>query len=175
MNVRPPWLRTNSKRFPSTARTHGQSVLAEHKRLGGPQALYGVIQGGKYQDLREEAAQTVGAMDFDGFGIGGSFTKNDIGTAVNWVTSILPEEKPRHLLGIGEPIDMFLGVENGIDTFDCVAATRIGRNGGLYTHDGRININNTRFKNDFTPIDKDCPCYVCTHYTRAYQIGRAHV
>ena len=154
----------------SLDRTHewAKRSLAEHNRLGGPQALYGVIQGGKYQDLRIEAATTLGAMDFDGYGIGGSFTKDDIGTAVSWVNSILPEEKPRHLLGIGEPIDMFLGVENGIDTFDCVAATRIGRNGGMYTKNGRINLNNSKFKTDFTPIDEGCDCFACKHYTRAY-------
>ncbi len=154
----------------SLDRTHAwaERSLAEHKRLGGPQALYGVIQGGKYKDLREEAATTLGAMDFDGYGIGGSFTKDDIGTAVAWVNSILPEGKPRHLLGIGEPIDMFLGVESGCDTFDCVAATRIGRNGSVYTKDGRINLNNTKFKTDFTPIDATCECFACTHCTRAY-------
>ena len=154
----------------SLDRTHhwAERSLAEHKRLGGPQALYGVIQGGKHQDLREEAARTLGAMDFDGYGIGGSFTKNDIGTAVSWVNSILPEEKPRHLLGIGEPLDMFLGVESGCDTFDCVAATRIGRNGALYTKNGRINVNNTKFKKDFSVIDEGCICYACIHYSRAY-------
>ncbi len=154
----------------SLDRTHAwaQRSLAEHKRLGGPQALYGVIQGGKYKDLRIEAATTLGAMDFDGYGIGGSFTKDDIGTAVAWVNAILPPEKPRHLLGIGEPIDMFLGVESGCDTFDCVAATRIGRNGSVYTKNGRINLNNTKFKTDFSPIDSTCECFACTHYTRAY-------
>ncbi len=132
------------------------------------QALYGVIQGGKFQDLREEAARTIGAMNFDGFGIGGSFNKEDIGTAVHWVNAILPEDKPRHLLGIGEPIDLFLGVENGVDTFDCVSPTRIGRNGALYTKDGRINLHNAKFVTDLTPIEKDCTCYTCLNFTRAY-------
>ncbi len=154
----------------SLDRTHAwaERSLAEHKRLGGDQALYGVIQGGMYQDLREEAARTIGAMDFDGFGIGGSFGKNDIATAVHWVNSILPEDKPRHLLGIGEPIDFFYGIEAGVDTFDCVSPTRLGRNGSLYTKDGRMNINNAKFVNDFTPVEEGCACYACTHYTRAY-------
>lgn len=164
----------------SLERTHewAKRSLAEHKHLEAklpsenssrsPQALYGVVQGGRFQDLREHAARTLGAMDFDGYGIGGSFTKDDIGTAVKWVTTILPEGKPRHLLGIGEPIDLFLGVENGIDTFDCVAPTRVGRNGGLYTKDGRINITNAKFVRDFTPLDDGCDCYTCSNFTRAY-------
>jgi queuine tRNA-ribosyltransferase len=154
----------------SLDRTHrwAKRSLDEHKRLGGTQALYGVIQGGKFQDLREEAARTIGVMEFDGFGIGGSFNKEDIGTAVRWVNAILPEEKPRHLLGIGEPIDFFLGVENGVDTFDCVSPTRIGRNGALYTKDGRINLHNAKFVTDLAPVEKDCACYTCLNFTRAY-------
>lgn len=159
-------------------RVWAERSLAEHKRLlqssdskevgNVPAALYGVIQGGKYQDLREEAARTIGAMDFDGFGIGGSFGKDDIGTAVRWVNTILPEEKPRHLLGIGEPIDFFYGIEAGVDTFDCVSPTRLGRNGSLYTKGGRMNINNAKFTDDHTPVEADCDCYVCKHHSRAY-------
>lgn len=154
----------------SLERTHrwAKRSLDEHKKLGGGQALYGVIQGGKYRDLREHSARTLSAMDFDGFGIGGSFTKEDIGTAVRWVNEILPVEKPRHLLGIGEPEDLVLGIENGVDTFDCVAPTRMGRNGGLYVSGGRININNAKFVRDFAPIEEGCGCYTCINYTRAY-------
>jgi queuine tRNA-ribosyltransferase len=107
-------------------------------------------------------------MDFDGFGIGGSFVKEDMSTAVKWVNEILPEEKPRHLLGIGEPIDMFLGAEHGCDTFDCVAPTRIGRTGSLYTKHGKINVLNNQYREDYTPIEKDCGCYACRHFTKAY-------
>jgi queuine tRNA-ribosyltransferase len=107
-------------------------------------------------------------MDFDGFGIGGSFVKEDIATAVKWVNEILPEEKPRHLLGIGEPMDMFLGVENGCDTFDCVAPTRIGRTGSFYTKEGRINVLNNQYREDYTPIERDCGCYACKNFTKAY-------
>jgi queuine tRNA-ribosyltransferase len=154
----------------SLARTHEWAArsLSRHRELGGSQALYGVVQGGKYQDLREHSARTLGGMDFDGFGIGGSFNKDDIGTAVAWVNTLLPEGKPRHLLGIGEPIDLFLGVENGIDTFDCVSPTRIGRNGALYTQMGRININNAQYVRDFGPIENECTCYTCMNFTRAY-------
>ncbi len=156
-------------------RTHAwaKRSLDEHKRLGvssatgEQQALFGVVQGGAYEDLRKESATVLGAMDFDGYGIGGSFTKEDMATAVRWVNEILPENKPRHLLGIGEPIDMLLAIENGIDTFDCVAPTRIARNGGLYTYDGRININNAEFKNDMSPVSDNESWY--THgYTKAY-------
>jgi queuine tRNA-ribosyltransferase len=160
----------HDKQKRSLDRTHewAKRSLAEHKRLGGDQALYGVIQGGKHQDLREEAARTIGAMDFDGFGIGGSFSKDDIGTAVRWVNTILPEDKPRHLLGIGEPIDFFYGIEAGVDTFDCVSPTRLGRNGSLYTKHGRMHITNAKYTEDHTPIDDGCACYTCTHHTRAY-------
>ena len=107
-------------------------------------------------------------MNFDGFGIGGSFAKEDMSSAVKWVNEILPEEKPRHLLGIGEPEDLFMGVENGVDLFDCVLPTRLGRNGTIYTKKGKIIITNTKFRNDFYPIEKDCQCYTCKNYTRAY-------
>jgi len=132
------------------------------------QALFGVVQGGRHEKLRKESAKILSGMSFEGFGIGGSFTREDIGTAVSWVNEILPEEKPRHLLGIGEPLDLFQGVENGCDTFDCVAPTRIARNGSLYTREGKINILNARFKTDFTPVDSKCRCYTCINYTRAY-------
>ena len=89
-------------------------------------------------------------------------------TTVIWVNEILPEEKPRHLLGIGEPADLFGGIENGVDLFDCVAPTRMARNGTLHTKDGRMNILNAQFREDFSPIEKGCACYTCMHYTRAY-------
>jgi len=156
-------------------RTHRWAIrsLDEHKRLGvshatgKQQALFGVVQGGAYEELRRESARTLGQMDFDGYGIGGSFTKDDMATAVRWVCEELPENKPRHLLGIGEPLDMLLAIENGIDTFDCVAPTRIGRNGTLYTYDGRINITNAKYKDDLTPMSDDASWY--THqFTKSY-------
>jgi queuine tRNA-ribosyltransferase len=153
-------------------RTHRWAKRSlEHHEMLDPekkQALFGVIQGGRHQDLREEAARTLGAMPFDGFGIGGSFTKEDIGTAVGWVNALLPEDKPRHLLGIGEPIDLFEAVEAGCDLFDCIAPTRMGRHGTLHTKFGRINIRNAKFVEDFNKIDEDCTCYTCIHHTKAY-------
>jgi queuine tRNA-ribosyltransferase len=148
--------------------------LREHQRLtietlDKPyQALFGVIQGARYEELRREAATALGAMDFDGYGIGGAFDKEDIGTAVRWVNEELPEDKPRHLLGIGEVVDLFEGIENGVDTFDCVSPTRLARNGGTYTKTGRINLRNAEFGTKFAPIEADCTCYTCTNYTCAY-------
>jgi queuine tRNA-ribosyltransferase len=111
-------------------------------------------------------------MDFDGYGIGGSFTKDDLGEPIGIVNDILPEDKPRHLLGIGEPQDILEGVRNGCDTFDCVMPTRIGRTGMIYTHthEGieKINLRKSEYRNDYGKPDPGCDCYVCTHYTRAY-------
>ena len=132
------------------------------------QAIFGIVQGGRFENLRKESARKISAMDFDGFGIGGSFEKKDIATAVCWVNEILPEEKPRHLLGIGEPNDLIAAIENGCDLFDCVAPTRMARNGTLYIKGGRINITNAKFADDFSPIEKDCGCYTCQNFTRAY-------
>ena len=161
-----------------------------------PQALFGIVQGGRSEILRKKSAKIISEIKvengidpvtgeasftgFDGFGIGGSFAKEDMSTAVKWVNETLPEEKPRHLLGIGEPEDLFMGVENGVDLFDCVAPTRIARNGSLYTKSGKINILNAKFVKDFNKIDEGCECYTCKNhapygaegsrsgYTRAY-------
>lgn len=116
------------------------------------QALFGIVQGGRFEELRKESAKVLSEMDFDGYGIGGSFAKEDMATAVKWVNEILPEEKPRHLLGIGEPEDLFMAVENGCDLFDCVAPTRIARNGQVYTKNGKINLENTKFMDDLSLI-----------------------
>jgi len=133
-----------------------------------PQALFGIVQGGRSEELRKKSAKIIGEMDFDGFGIGGSFAKEDMSSAVKWVNEILPEDKPRHLLGIGEPEDLFMGIENGVDLFDCVGPTRIARNGTLFTKNGKINILNAKFVKDFNKIDEDCACYTCKNYTKAY-------
>lgn len=140
------------------------------------QALFGIVQGGREESLRKRSAEFIGGLDFDGFGIGGSFAKEDMVTAVKWVNDILPKDKPRHLLGIGEPEDLFMGVENGVDLFDCVAPTRNGRGGTLYTSRGKINIRNAEYREDSGPIDPECGCEVCKNYSRAYicHLYRAH-
>lgn len=163
------------------SRTYDWAIrcLDEHKRLtdsrvGKPyQALFGVIQGAQYEDLRKKAASDLGSMsssgiEFDGFGIGGALDKDALGTIVGWVNSTLPQEKPKHLLGIGAPEDLFVGVENGVDTFDCVLASRIARTSAVYTMEGRFNVSNQPFIRDFNPIDDECDCYTCTNYSRAY-------
>lgn len=163
----------------SLARTHAwaERCLIRHNELNSEhaakgeklQALFGIVQGARHEDLRRESARFLGNREFDGFGIGGVFEPGEIPTSVRWVCEELPEDKPRHLLGMGsQPADLFLGIEHGIDTFDCVAPTRQARNGALYTYSGRLNIRNTQFMRDFGPIDADCICYACQNYSRAY-------
>lgn len=159
----------------SSQRDGARKAVREHADMRGESendftgpALFGIVQGGRDELLRKRSAEFISSLDFDGFGIGGSFAKEDMSTAVKWVNEILPEDKPRHLLGIGEPEDLFMGVENGVDLFDCVLPTRLGRNGMLYTKTGKIIITNKQFRNDFSPIEKDCECYSCKNYTRAY-------
>ena len=153
--------------------------LDEHNRLTKErstkpyQALFGVLQGAQFEDLRRKAAKDLGSMQssgiqFDGFGLGGALDKSMLGTIVNWMTEELPRNKPRHLLGIGEPADLFAGVENGADTFDCVAPTREARTSAVYSPNGRFNVSNSSYKRDFSPIDDTCDCYTCTNYSRAY-------
>ena len=140
------------------------------------QALFGIVQGGLERELRKRSAEYISSLDFDGFGIGGSYTKEHMELTTHLVSSILPRKKPRHLLGIGEPEDLFMGVENGVDLFDCVAPTRNGRGGTLYTSKGKINIRNAEFREDTGPLDPDCLCEVCQKYSRAYlcHLYRAH-
>ena len=143
-------------------------VRPSQKGLTFVPGIYGIVQGGRFEDLRIESAKTLAGMDFDGYGIGGSFSKQDILGILDKVNKELPREKPRHLLGIGEPEDMFIGVAAGIDTFDCVLPTRNGRNGGIYTKRGKIQIPSAEFKEDLRPLDEGCGCPVCLNHTRAY-------
>jgi queuine tRNA-ribosyltransferase len=156
-------------------RTHkwAKRSLEQHQKIQSDahnprQALLGIVQGGRFEDLRKESAKYIASLDFDGFGIGGSFSKEDMYSVVGWVNEILPEEKPRHMLGIGEPSDFFGGIENGVDLFDCVAPTRLARNGTLYTKDGRIQIHQKKNLANFSPIEADCECYTCQNYSAAY-------
>lgn len=173
----------NTRRYQEGAveRTSAWAIrcLDEHKRLTDIrndqpyQALFGVIQGAQYEDLRRSAAKDLGEMNssgisFDGFGIGGALDKGALGTIISWVNQELPEEKPKHLLGIGAPEDLFTGVENGVDLFDCVLPSRIARTSSVYTMKGRFNISNAPYRRQFVPIDDECDCYTCANYTRAY-------
>lgn len=157
--------------------------LAEHNRLTAErshrprQSLWGVIQGAQYEDLRRKAARDLtemsrvdqqnGGLGFGGFGIGGALEKDNLGTIVGWVNDELPEDKPKHLLGISEPDDIFTAIENGADTFDCVSPTRVARNGAIYSLDGRYNITNAKYRKDFRPLDPEMDNY-STQYSRAY-------
>lgn len=147
------------------------------------QALFGIVQGGRHEDLRKESAKFISELshqgiEFDGYGIGGSFAKEDMMTAVHWVNSILPENKPRHLLGIGEPSDIIKGVMEGCDTFDCVMPTRNARTGTVFVNDNtdvkdkfayiNLNLKNAKYKDDMRPIEEGCECYTCKNYTRSY-------
>jgi queuine tRNA-ribosyltransferase len=166
----------------SVQRTHDWAVrcLAEHRRLSEEradkpaQALFGVVQGAQYEDLRRAATRgLVGIRDadgrgFDGYGIGGALEKQNLATIVGWCNDELPDDKPRHLLGISEPDDLFAAVAAGADTFDCVSPSRVARNAAVYSATGRYNITGARHRRDFTPIDAECDCYTCAHYTRAY-------
>lgn len=166
----------------SVQRTHDWAVrcLAEHRRLSierahkPPQALFGVVQGAQYEDLRRQAARGLAEIrdedgnGFAGYGIGGALEKQNLSTIVGWVSSELPDDKPRHLLGISEPDDLFAAVASGADTFDCVSPSRVARNAAVYSVHGRYNITGSRYRRDFTPIDAECDCYTCAHYTRAY-------
>ena len=170
-------------------RTHrwAKRSLEHHKKLLSlprssasvpvPSALFGIVQGGREESLRKESARYLaelrsegpeGVEGFDGFGIGGSFEKGDMHKAVEWCNTILPKEKPRHLLGIGELVDLFMAVEKGCDWFDCVSPTRIARNGMVYTKEGRANLLNQEFRDDSTPLDSNCSCYTCKNFSRAY-------
>ncbi len=166
----------------SVARTHRWAArcLSEHRRLTAarpdrpPQALFGVVQGAQYEDLRREAARgLVSIVDddgrgFDGYGVGGALEKQNLATIVGWVCSELPVDKPRHLLGISEPDDLFDAVAAGADTFDCVSPSRVARNAAVYSVTGRYNITGARYRRDFTAIDAECDCYTCANYSRAY-------
>jgi len=133
-----------------------------------------VVQGAQYEDLRRQATRGLLSIvdeegrGFDGFGIGGALEKQNLATIVGWVSSELPADKPRHLLGISEPDDLFDAVAAGADTFDCVSPSRVARNAAVYGQTGRFNITNARYRRDFSPVDADCDCYTCAHYTRAY-------
>jgi len=151
-------------------RTHRWEVRCLKSHRHRHQSLFGIIQGGEYKDLREKSAKFIGSLNFDGFGIGGSLgkSKKDMHKVLDWITPLLPENKPRHLLGIGDPEDIHEAVKRGIDLFDCVMPTRLGRNGTALTKNGRINIKSARHSKDRVPLEKDCKCYTCSNFKRFY-------
>lgn len=135
------------------------------------QAFFGIVQGSVYADLRAESAQFIASLDTDGIAIGGVSVgegKELMMNAIEWTVPHLPERKARYLMGVGTPEDLLDAVMRGIDMFDCVLPTRLGRNGSLYTTYGRINIKNNRFIEDLSPVDPECDCWACRNYTAAY-------
>lgn len=134
--------------------------------LGYEQALYGVLQGGRWEDLRRSTARKLGSMDFDGYGLGGAFLKKDLGSILKWCNEELPENKPRHLLGLSRPDDIFVGIENGADTFDCVAPSREARHGRIESRNGHFHLN--KFKDSDLLLEEGCDCPTCkAGYTRS--------
>lgn len=167
-----PYGVTHEKAKKSLERTHAWAKRSLKSHRQG--ALYGSIQGSVFEDLRKESAKFIADMDFDGIAVGGvsvGESKKEIQQVLEWVTPMLPPEKPRHLLGVGEMSDILPLVAAGIDTFDCVQPTRLARVGVV----GDIDITKSRFANDFGPIEKGCACYTCTHFTRAYVHHLFHV
>jgi queuine tRNA-ribosyltransferase len=132
------------------------------------QQLFGVIQGAQYEDLRKQASLDLSLLDFDGFGIGGAIQKHILKDIVKWCNTVLPENKPKHLLGIGEIDDIFVAVEMGIDTFDCVMPSRLARHGTFITKTGKKHLAHGGFKTNFNPVAKDCKCYTCSNYSASY-------
>lgn len=165
----PPPVATRKYLAESVERTHrwAAACLKAHK---SKQALFGIVQGGKYKDLRQHSAEVIGAMPFDGFAIGGEFgtDKKTMSTMVGWVNDILPTDKPRHLLGIGHPEDIPHIIKAGVDTFDCIAPTHYARHGTAFTSRGRIDVAKVGMLNDKKPLDPSCACETCKKYSRSY-------
>ena len=144
----------------------GKDIFANER-----QSLFGIVQGGEYQDLREYSAKETAKMNFDGYSIGGTSVGEDKDTMyrmIDYGIKYLPTDKPRYLMGVGEPHDLFEGVERGIDMFDCVLPTRLARHGHAFTRCGKINLKNSKYKEDFTSVDSECDCYCCKNFTKAY-------
>jgi queuine tRNA-ribosyltransferase len=153
------------------ARTHAWAQLCKAAKTRADQALFGIVQGGIFPDLREESARFLTDVGFDGYAIGGlsvGETKAQMHTALETVTPILPAHQPRYLMGVGTPEDLVECVARGVDMFDCVLPTRTARNGSALTRAGRINLRNARFADDAGPIEPGCTCYACAHFSRAY-------
>ena len=154
----------------SVARTQAwaERCVAEHRRLGSTQLLFGVVQGAQHEDLRRRSARDLVTLELDGYGIGGAIEKENLDQISGWVVEELPDDRPRHLLGIGEPDDLFMAVEQGCDTFDCVQPSRVARGSRVYTARGRSNLLVAASRRRFEPIEDGCDCYTCGHYTVAY-------
>ncbi len=155
----------------STERTIRWAIRGKKVFNNENQSLFGIVQGGEYEELRRYSAEATVKIGFDGYAIGGTSVGEDKPTMykmVDYAVKYLPEDKPRYLMGVGDPIDIIEGVMRGIDMFDCVLPTRIARHGNAFTRSGKTNLRNAKYKEDFTPIEEGCDCYACKHYTKAY-------
>ena len=155
----------------STERTLRWMERSKKAHKNPRQVLFGIVQGGEYTDLREYSAKKTVEIGFDGYAIGGTSVgegKDTMYQMVDDAIRYLPEDKPRYLMGVGDPIDLLEGIKRGIDMFDCVLPTRIARHGNAFTNIGKINLRNQKYKEDFTPIEDGCDCYACRNYTKAY-------
>ena len=135
------------------------------------QSLFGIVQGGEFEELRKFSAIETAKMNFDGYSIGGTSVGEDKPTMykmIDYAIKYMPEDKVRYLMGVGDPVDLIEGVKRGVDIFDCVLSTRIARHGNAFTRYGKINLKNLKFREDFTPIEEDCDCYTCKNFTKAY-------
>jgi queuine tRNA-ribosyltransferase len=155
----------------SLTRTHRWAERCLVAKQRSDQALFGIVQGGIFRDLREESAHFLTGLDFSGYAIGGlavGETKSEMYTVLDWMEPLLPREKPRYLMGVGAPEDLVHGVLRGVDLFDSVLPTRIARNGAALVKGNRLNLRNARFHDDPRPLDESCECYTCRHFGRAY-------
>ena len=167
----PPWPVTHHYMEESVERTLRWAKRGKEAQTRDDQALFGIVQGGEFKDLRKHCAEELVKMDFDGYSIGGTSIgepKDVMFEMVSYSVPYLPEDKPRYLMGVGS-IDYILeGIAMGVDMFDCVLPTRIARHGALMTSKGRVNIRDAKYEYDFSPLDEDCDCYTCKNYTKAY-------
>ncbi len=168
----PPASATHEYLENSVQRTIRWAKRGKDVHSNNNQSLFGIVQGGPYEDLRKYSAIETVKLDFDGYSVGGvandGESKEDMYNAITYSTPYLPSDKPRYLMGVGEPIDVLEGIERGIDMFDCVLPTRIARHGNAFTRQGKINLKNLKYKEDFTPIEEECDCYTCKNHTKAY-------
>lgn len=149
----------------------GERCINEHTKLGNKNALFGIIQGSMYRDLREKSLNGLLKLPFDGYAIGGLSVgepKDDMIGVLNYLPNLMPSDKPRYLMGVGTPADIVEAVRRGVDMFDCVMPTRNARNGHLFTSTGAIKIKNAVHRFDNSPLDSECDCYTCQHFSRAY-------
>jgi len=152
-------------------RTHAWAARCAAAKQRGDQALFGIVQGGIFPDLREESARYLTSLDLPGYAIGGlavGETKEQMHAMLEIVNDILPAHKPRYLMGVGSPEDLVNGVLRGVDIFDCVLPTRLARNGAAMTRSGRLNMKNAPYARDPRPVEEGCTCYCCSNFTRAY-------